>query len=104
MMSTENTMMVTMGMTSNTKSRSFSRKGTRSTAYGGAADGSITVQAQMSTPYMSASTRPGITPAMRRSATSVRPRVARSTVSADGGMMTARPPTPMMGPIDRYLL
>src|ERR1044072_9330888 len=55
-------------------------------------------------PYISASTKPGITPAISRSPTSVRPSGASSTVSADGGMMTARPPTPMIGPIDRYLL
>src|ERR687895_2598122 len=104
MMSTENTMMPTIGITSKTKSLSFSRRGMRTTAYGGAAEGSTMVQTQMSTPYMRARSSPGITPAMRRSATSVRPSVARSTVSAEGGMMTASPPTPMIGPIERYLL
>ena len=70
----------------------------------GAAVGSTTVQPQIRTPYMTASTSPGITPAISRSPTSVWPSVASSTVSAEGGMITASPPTPMIGPIDRYLL
>src|SRR6185295_7692750 len=102
--STENTMMTIIGTTSTTKSRSFSRRLTPSCLYIGAAAGSITVQRQISTPYIAASTNPGTTPATSRSPTSVRPSVASSTVRADGGMLTASPPTPMIGPSERYLL
>ena len=104
MMNTENTMTPTIGTTSAQNSRHFSARGTFGTSYCGAADGSTFVQPQISTPYITASTSPGMTPAMSRSLTSVWPRVASSTVNADGGMITASPPTPMIGPIDRYLL
>ena len=104
MISTENTITPTIGMTSTKKMRIFSRVGTSSASYGGAAPGSKTVQPQISTPYIDARTKPGTMPAISRSPTSVRPSVASSTVSAEGGMMTARPPMPMIGPIERYLL
>src|SRR5919201_4171969 len=104
MISTEKTMISTIGTTATKKSRHFSRPLTPSAWYIGAASGATIVHTQMRTPYMAASTKPGITPATSRSPTSVRPSVARSTVSAEGGMMTASPPTPMIGPSERYLL
>src|SRR6185436_15990395 len=104
MISTENTMIATIGITSTKISRIFSRRDTFGAVSAGAALGSITVQAQISTPYIVARMNPGITPAISSAPTSVVPSVASSTVSAEGGMITASPPTPMIGPIDRYLL
>src|ERR1041384_880388 len=104
MISTEKTMITTVGATWTKKSRHFSRAPTPSAWYMGAASGAITVHSQISTPYIAASTKPGMTPATSRSPTSVRPSVASSTVSAEGGMITASPPTPMIGPSERYLL
>src|SRR5262245_6589923 len=101
---TENTMITIIGTTSTKNRRSFSRRLTCGAACIGAALGSITVQPQISTPYIAASSSPGTTPAMSSAPTSVWPSVASSTVSADGGMITASPPTPMIGPSDRYLL
>src|SRR5919109_425012 len=104
MTSTENTMITIIGTTSTKNRRTFSRRLTCGAACIGAEDGSITVQPQISTPYMAARSRPGMTPAMSSAPTSVVPSVARSTVSAEGGMITASPPTPMIGPSERYLL
>ena len=104
MMTTENTITPTIGITSTQNSRHFSARGVGGTSYCGAAEGSTLVQAQIRMPYITASTKPGMMPAISRSPTSVWPRVASSTVSAEGGMMTASPPTPMIGPIERYLL
>ena len=104
MISTENTMIATIGITSTKISRIFSRRGTCGAAYAAPRSGRSPSSAQISTPYISASSSPGITPAISSAPTSVWPSVASSTVSAEGGMITARPPTPMIGPIDRYLL
>ncbi len=104
MISTEKTMIATIGITSTKIRRTFSRVGTASGTYSGADFGSIVTQAQISTPYIVARMNPGTIPAMSSAPTSVWPSVASSTVSADGGMFTARPPTPMIGPSDRYLL
>src|SRR5258705_6499854 len=104
MITTEKTMIATIGITSTKTRRTFSRRDTVSGTYGGAASGSIFTQAQISTPYIVARMKPGTMPAMSSAPTSVWPSVASSTVSAEGGMITASPPTPMIGPSDRYLL